>query len=63
MSEIVWVEHHQHPRPGVTLIERFVPADPGEYAPFLFRPAGSSDYIAMKLVSSRLVGDDTLYIE
>jgi hypothetical protein len=53
---VAWVEHHTHPDEKVTIIERFVPAEAGEYAPFLFRQAGTGHYVSMKLVSRRLVG-------
>lgn len=50
-----WVEHHTHPSDKVTIIERWVPAAKGEYAPFLFRPAGSAEFISMKLESKRII--------
>lgn len=58
-NDISWVEHHMHPRDKVTIIERFVPADDGEYAPFMFRPAGQTEWVAMKLESRRIVPTDS----
>jgi hypothetical protein len=55
--DISWVEHHTHPSDRVTIIERWVPAEEGDYAPFLFRPVGRSEYIAMKLESRRVIDD------
>lgn len=50
---IAWVEEHTHLSDAVTIIERWVPAKEGEYAPFLFRAAGTDRYIAMRLESRR----------
>ena len=55
-DEISWVEQHTHPSETVTIVERWVPAAEGEYAPLLIRPAGHDAYIAMKLESRRVVG-------
>jgi hypothetical protein len=55
---ISWVEHHMHPSDKVTIIERWIPAKIGDYAPFLFRPAGAADYIAMTLESRRVVEEE-----
>ena len=57
-DDVAWVEHHTHPDDKVTLIECWVPAMPGEYAPFLFRLAGTGHYVAMKLASRRFVKND-----
>jgi hypothetical protein len=49
----VWVETHQHPNDKVTVVERWIPAAPGEYAPLLFGPWGKK--IPMKLESRHVV--------
>lgn len=53
-KDVAFVEHHLHPSDTVTIIERYIPAKPGEYAPVLFG-TWATGYKPMKLESRRII--------
>lgn len=50
LDGITYVETRQHPNEFVTIVERWEPAQDGEYAPLIVRDNETGEYINMKLV-------------
>lgn len=53
-DDVAFVEQHLHPNDKVTIIERYVPAEPGDYVPMLFG-TWATGFKPMKLVSRKIV--------
>ena len=54
-DNISWIETHQHPDDKVTIVERWIPADKGDYAPLFCRDKVTGEIRSFKLESRRVL--------